>query len=230
MRALVTGSEGMFGSWLLPAMAEDGINVVPWDIQEGRDIFDADALTEALEDCDAVVHMAAWPHYTTDLSPTEFIRLNIMGTTAVFQAMRAARVKTMVYISSGAIYGFGPGRSLDGWVTPPITEKKMPVSADDWKMVDAYGASKLATEAWLDVACPRGWRITALRINCIEPEHTGALDGAHWGWWCRQQTAADTIISALTPPKTGFRRVNVGEPNPNLNLTEMLRLWVDVER
>ena len=220
MRILVTGASGFFGSWLVPEL-EAQHEVVPFDLVEGQDILNAKALAGAMKGCDAVVHMAALPHYRDDIPAQAFIRLNIIGTARVVAAMRKAKTKNLVYISSGALYGFGPGRSLEGWVTPPIEEGDETDRAD-WDMIDAYGASKLACEEWLEATAPRGWCVTSLRINCIEPHHHGAVDsGAHWGWWCSQDTAALAVEAALVRNKTGFCAVNVGEPNENLDATRL---------
>jgi nucleoside-diphosphate-sugar epimerase len=222
MKILVTGSAGFFGSWLMPAIEEAGHEGVGYDIADGRDIFDGKVLAGAMRGCDAVIHLAAWPHYKPEsaLPAREFVRLNVIGTAAVVAAMKAARVKRLVYASSGALYGFGPGRSLDGWVTPPITEAKGPTTAEQWVMVDIYGASKLACEAWLPLAIGRDWAVTSLRVNCIEPHHVGAqTEGAHWGWWCGQDLAAKAFIAACERADRGFAIVNVGQSSENLDTT-----------
>lgn len=222
MKILVTGSAGFFGSWLCPAIEEAGHAVVPYDIKTGQDLFDGAALAKAMRGCDVVVHLAAYPYYkpASEIPPQEFVRMNIIGTAAMVAAMKAARVKRLVYASSGALYGFGPERSLDGWVTPPITEAQGPTTTRHWSMIDVYGASKLACEAWLPLAMGRDWVVTALRINCIEPYHHGALtSGAHHGWWCSQATASRAFIAACEREDRSFAAVNVGEPCENLDAT-----------
>lgn len=223
MKVLVTGARGFFGSWLCPALEEVGHEVVPFDLQDGQDMQDVGALAEAMDGCEAVIHLAAYPHYKTSIPSQNFERRNIIGTAAVVEAMKRAGVKTLVYTSSGAIYGFGPDRSLDGWVKPPISETQEPTAAN-WGMIDAYGGSKLACEAWLSLI--PGITVTALRINCIEPHHAGAINqGAHWGWWCSQATAAKAFIAALDRGgRPRFLAVNVGEDNPNLDTTRLKAL------
>lgn len=220
VKVFVTGGAGFFASWLIPALEAAGHEVVAYDLKNGQDLQDVDATAEAMRGCEAVIHLAAYPHFRTEIPAQNFERRNIIGTARVIAAMRKAGIKRLVYTSSGAIYGFGPNRSYDGWVRPPISEKQWP-AIDDWALLDAYGGSKLACEAWLEIL--PDIVTTALRINCIEPHHGGAKDtGAHWGWWCSQALAARAFIAALergARPK--FLAVNVAEPNDNMELTRL---------
>jgi len=222
MKLLVTGSDGFFASWLIPALEKAGHEVVGVDVKSSGDLFNHDLMVERLTGCDAVLHLAAYPHYKPEIPPQEFTRLNIVGTAKLVAAMADAKVRRLVYTSSGAMYGFGPGRSLDGWVKPIITENTNGMS---WPMVDAYGASKVACEAWLALLPSRSWTITSLRINCIEPYHAGAItQGAHWGWWCSQALTSRAFEAAAKRTSGGFEAVNVGEPNPNMDLSQLDKL------
>lgn len=219
MKVFVTGGEGFFASWLIPALQEAGHEVVPYDMKSGGDMLDVEATAAAMAGCEAVIHLAAFPHYKPEIPAQDFERRNIIGTARVVRAMKKAGIKRLVYTSSGAIYGFGPNRSLNGWVQPPISEDKLPVR-ENWPMLDAYSGSKLACEEWLQNV--PGLTITALRINCIEPYQDGARDhGAHWGWWCSQATASKAFAAALERTKRGFEAINVGEPSPHMDYARM---------
>jgi nucleoside-diphosphate-sugar epimerase len=225
VKVLVTGSEGFFGSWLVPGLERYGHEIVRWDAKRGEDMLDVDALSAALEGCDAVVHLAAYPHFKDEIRPADFERRNIIGTARVVQAMQRAGVKRLAYTSSGALYGFGPHQPLEGWVTPPIREDTMPTLAQ-WALIDTYGGSKLACEEWL--ATLRDIVVTALRINCIEPHHKGAqIDGYHWGWWVSQGLAIRAFAAAIERDCGGFARVNVAEPCAHVDRTalEHLLTW-----
>jgi nucleoside-diphosphate-sugar epimerase len=174
VRVLVTGSSGFFGSWLCPGLEELGHEVVPYDIRQGCDIFNEEKLLDTMADCDGVVHLAAIPHYDEKINPQSYQDLNVWGTIAVATAFEElARPEAMVYMSSGALYGFGAQRPMCGWVTPPIRESIIS-SAYQVAWLDAYGKSKAYAEAALEemVAKPT----VALRVNCIEPYHFGAKD------------------------------------------------------
>jgi len=227
-KVLVIGSSGFFGSWLCPGLEKLSHEIVPYDIEEGNDLHDTDKLLSAASGCSSVVMLAAIPHYSEKIIPPLFIRLNTLGTTGAIKALAGAGIRRFVFTSTGAIYGFGPGRD-EGWVRPPITED---VSGMDWNVMDIYGVSKVLAENEL-----RSWAerektflsVVSLRVNCIEPHHGGAREhGAHHGWWCSQELAVrayDAAIRRITP---GFTEVNVGEENPKLKLTRLEVLLGDL--
>lgn len=222
MNVLVTGSSGFFGSWVVPALEEAGHTVVPYDIKDGDDILDRANLLAKLQGCEGLLHMAAIPHFDKKIPVNDYLALNVSGTSAVLETAKQAGVRQLVYISSGAIYGFHITR-LDGWVTPPIKES-LQASDKDWDLVDAYGRSKMQAE-WVLHDCGDKMSAVALRINGIEPRHKGIVEtGAHWGWWCSQALAVKAILAALRRKKRGFVAVNVGEPNENLSDLRLKRL------
>jgi nucleoside-diphosphate-sugar epimerase len=118
----VTGPTGTFGFGLMPLLESDerigrvvGIARRPfdpaghgWTKMEYRrgDVRDGDALREAFEAADAVVHLA---FMITGTASRETIRaINIEGTLNAFGAAADAGVGRFVYASSVAAYGFHP--------------------------------------------------------------------------------------------------------------------------
>jgi nucleoside-diphosphate-sugar epimerase len=95
-----------------------------WDKMEYRqgDVRDPDALKEAFEDVDVVVHLA---FMITGTGNAKTIRaINIDGTLNVFRAARAANAKRFVYASSVAAYGFhrdNPVGMTEDWPTRPAS-------------------------------------------------------------------------------------------------------------
>jgi nucleoside-diphosphate-sugar epimerase len=84
------------------------------------DVRDPDALRNAFEGADAVVHLA---FMITGTVSAEAIRaINIEGTLNAFRAARGAGAKRFVYASSVAAYGFHPDNPLgmtEDWPTRP---------------------------------------------------------------------------------------------------------------
>jgi dTDP-glucose 4,6-dehydratase len=69
-------------------------------------VCDIEALSEAVEGKDAVVHFAAESHVDRSIAgPEDFVVTNCVGTNAVMQACRAAAVSRVVHISSDEVYG-----------------------------------------------------------------------------------------------------------------------------
>src|SRR5262249_12617083 len=126
-RVLVTGGAGFIGSHLVEALLEGGADVLVVDDfrlgkrehleSRGRrdhltvldgDIRSADDLRPVAGFApDPVFHMAAL-HYIPywNAHPQEALDINVLGLDTVIRAVRSAPLKSFVFPSSGAIYGF----------------------------------------------------------------------------------------------------------------------------
>jgi len=127
-RVLVTGGGGFIGSHLVDSLLGSGADVlVVDDFRMGRrehlgsegtagrltviegDIRSAGDLRQVAEFApDTVFHMAAL-HFIPycNAHPQEALDVNVLGLDAVIRAVRSAPLKSFVFPSSGAIYGFG---------------------------------------------------------------------------------------------------------------------------
>ncbi|QLL09809.1 NAD-dependent epimerase/dehydratase family protein [Mycobacterium vicinigordonae] len=114
MRVMVTGASGDFGSCIIPEILGRGHEVVGLSRREHRlpspryrhvsaDIRDTEALTKALADIDAVVHLAWTTHPMHDAAATHAI--DVGGTQAVVTAMGRTGVSRLVTASSVMSYG-----------------------------------------------------------------------------------------------------------------------------
>ena len=131
----VTGPTGTFGSGLVPLLQADdrvarvvGIARRPfdpsrqgWTKMEYRrgDVRDVDALREAFRGADVVVHLA----FLIVGGNRETVRaVNVEGTLNAFRAAADAGVRSFVYASSVAAYGFhrdNPVGMTEDWPTRP---------------------------------------------------------------------------------------------------------------
>ncbi len=132
----VTGPTGTFGFGLMPLLEAEprvarivGIARRPFDPSEhgwGKmeyrqgDVRDQDALAEAFQGADAVVHLAFM--ITGNARPEVIRAINVKGTLNAFGAARSAGANRFVYASSVAAYGFhrdNPVGMTEDWPTRP---------------------------------------------------------------------------------------------------------------
>ena len=136
----VTGPTGTFGFGLMPLLeADDRIGTVvgvarrpfdpaahQWTKMSYRrgDVRDRDALAEAFEGADVVVHLA---FMITGSASREAIRaINVDGTLNAFRAAADAGAKRFVYASSVAAYGFhsdNPTPMTEEWPVRPADRR-----------------------------------------------------------------------------------------------------------
>jgi UDP-glucose 4-epimerase len=127
-RVLVTGGAGFIGSHLVESLLDSGAEVlVVDDFRLGRhehlagsppvsgltilegDVRSAEDLRPVADFApDAVFHMAAL-HFIPycNAHPQEALEVNVLGLDTVLRAVRESPLRTFVFPSSGAIYGFG---------------------------------------------------------------------------------------------------------------------------
>ena len=99
----------------------------------GGDVRDVDTLNDAMQGCDAVIHLAAmWLLHCKDFPRTAF-HVNIEGTFNVLEACVKNKIKRLVYSSSASVYGDAS--------EVPMTEEH------PFNNKNFYGATKIAGEA-----------------------------------------------------------------------------------
>src|SRR5688500_6776960 len=120
-RVAVTGGHGFLGAavvrqlvasgWRVRLIARKGADLhrlhdVDVEVVTG-DIRDAAAVAAAVAACDGVIHAAAATGVGRSWDACR--SLNIDGTRNVIAACRTAGVRSLVHISSAAVYGLAPG-------------------------------------------------------------------------------------------------------------------------
>jgi len=159
MRVLLTGGYGCIGSWITRNLLERGDQVWIYDLKEDLhrlrlilhdeqiikigfvrgDVTDLDGLKRAFADHQIthVVHLAGLQVPVCRADPLLGAKVNILGTLAVFEAVRQSQgqVQRLVYASSGAVFG------------PPDAYPKGPL-ADEVHLVPTthYGVFKRCNE------------------------------------------------------------------------------------
>lgn len=161
---LVTGAAGCIGAAVVAGLIDGGKTPIVFDIADDRrrlrmlvddttaaavtwvtgDIRDADAVTAVVRDhaVGAIVHLAAMQVPFCNADPVRGAGVNVVGHVNVFEAARAAGLRSIAYASSVA--ALAPAGS-------------------DWPAT-LYGAYKLADEAIADVYA-RNWGIASIGIR-----------------------------------------------------------------
>jgi UDP-glucose 4-epimerase len=147
MRVLVTGGSGFIGSHVVDKLAEAGFEPRIYDLlpsphhEPGSvdsvvgDLFDDETLRDTMQDCDAVVHLAAYADVgIVARQPVDAEACNSRGTLAVLEAARATDTR-VIYGSTIWVYG----NSGNG-----VIDEESPIGMPD----HLYTASKLAGEMY----------------------------------------------------------------------------------
>lgn len=160
MRYFITGAAGFIGSSLTDRLLQEGHEVVGFDnfstglhefLVEAKksprftlvenDLLNRDAVFEAMKNIDAVFHMAANADVRFGTNhPNRDLEQNTIATFNVLEAMRANKVRTIAFASTGSIYG-------ESAVIPTPEQAPFPVQTS------LYGASKLAAEGLIQAYC-----------------------------------------------------------------------------
>ena len=149
---LVLGANGFIGSHIVDQLASLGYKVIAFDrfssepqysphqniVQVKGDIFSAADVAASLVSVDYFFHcFSATTPYSADLDPYTDITGNILNSARIFELCGEAKVKKVIFISSGgAIYG-------------STGEAKVATEDDAPLPSSPYGISKLATELYL---------------------------------------------------------------------------------
>jgi UDP-glucose 4-epimerase len=250
-RVLVTGGCGFIGANLVRRIRDERewhVRVVD-DLRTGResyvpgelaevtigDVADPDVLDAALEDVDAVVHLASQTGVLPSVEdPARDFDGSITATFRVLDACRTRGIARFVFASSGASVGD---------VTPPIHENVVP------KPVSPYGAGKLAGEAYVQgFAGSFGMQTAALRFSnvygpyslhkdnaipnfirrCLRGERLEVYgDGSQTRDFIHVQDLCDGIIAAVTADDIGGEVFQLGT-SVETSVVELARLIQEV--
>jgi UDP-glucose 4-epimerase len=167
VKILVTGGAGFVGARLVNRLAAHGAGeiVVLDNLHRGHsrgslpstvdfhkaDIRDPNALTDALQGCEIVFHLAAQSNVMGAIADASYsFTTNVVGTYNVLQSATAAGVRRLVFPSSREVYG--DPRAIPVSETAPLRAK------------NAYGASKIAGEVYCRLAAQQGIETVVLRL------------------------------------------------------------------
>ncbi len=181
MKVLVTGGAGYIGSHVVLDLVEAGHNIVIFDdmslgclenIHKEVEFIEGSTLNERMLDevlaknIDAVVHLAAFKAAGESMvDPGKYSRNNLNGTTNLLNAMIKHDVKTFVFSSTAAVYGYPEYLTVD--------------EAHPLKPINYYGFTKLVIEQKLEwYRQLKGLKYAALRyFNAAGYDVEGRIHG-----------------------------------------------------
>jgi len=193
MRLLLTGASGYLGRFIAANARVDGDHVTALGRNDpgldGFIPFDLGDALPRLPPADALVH-AAFDHVPGRYrggegdDPAGFLARNRDGSARLFDAVQAARIPRVVFLSSRAVYGPRPPRAS-------LTEDMTP--APD----TLYGRMKADVEADLALRAGPGFAPVSLRITGVYGQ---PAPGA-WHKWA--DLLADFVAGRPVPPRRG---------------------------
>ena len=148
---VVTGGSGFIGAYFCRALQDRGDEVVildlvspgpqsPHDRYVMGDIRDEQAVRDAFDGCDEVIHLAA-AHHDFGIEEQTFFDVNETGLQVITDVMDELGMNSIVFYSTVAVYGSA---------APPLSEDTTP------EPESYYGRSKLAGEEVLRTWVEKG--------------------------------------------------------------------------
>ena len=253
-RYVITGGAGFIGSHLAARLADEA-QVVLFDnlrrnslastaladhpnieLIEG-DIRDRDTVFEVVDGADAVFHLAAIAGVSSYYQePETTLKVNIDGTAGIVDAIVAAGVGRLVYLSTSEVHGPN-AHDVDEQSPCAIG----PSSERRW----VYATSKLAGEHLVlrggeahrfaatvlrpfNVYGPRQTGEGAIRNFCLAAAKDEPLvvygDGSAVRAWCYVDDFVDATLRALDSEAAAGQVFNIGNPNAAVDTNELAAL------
>ena len=243
MRVLLTGGYGCIGSWIVRNLLARGDQAFIYDLKEDPsrmrlllseeqvrqvtylpgDVTDLPALKAAIEinQITHIVHLAGLQVPTCRANPVLGAKVNVLGTLAVFEAVREAKgqVQRLVYASSAAVFGppedYPPGRLADDVKLTPTTHYGFFKCCNEGNArvyFQDHGLSSIGLRPWTVYGVGRDLGMTSEPTKAIQALAAG--QPYHIGYGGIQdlqyvEDVAGTFVRCLEAPYTGAKSYNL---------------------
>lgn len=227
-RILVTGADGKIGRAVVDALLLDGTLVTALSLSYERpsradrvltgDAGDADLVAGALDDVDAVVHLAAIPHPTL-ADPYDGFRSNVSATFNVLSQAATRGVRRAVLASSINAIGVPLNAKAAAPAYFPLDEL-VPIDIADWyslsKQCDEHSAAMISRSTGMPTVAIRFPHtesherlLESARRTLANPEDT-----MREGWsYLDLRDAVDVVRRAIHSTVTGSHVLQVSAPD-----------------
>jgi nucleoside-diphosphate-sugar epimerase len=243
LRVLLTGGYGCIGCWILRNLLERGDHVWVYDLKEDTrrlglllsdeqirqihfvagDVTDLGRLRETLHDhrITHVIHLAGLQVPVCRADPLLGARVNVLGTLAVFEAVRQTQgqVQRLVYASSAAVFGppssYGPGPVADDVRLAPATHYGVFKCCNEGNAgvyFQEHGLSSIGLRPWTVYGVGRDFGMTSEPTKAIKSLALGRPYRISYGG-CQDLQFVDDVarvfVRCLEAPYQGARSYNL---------------------
>jgi nucleoside-diphosphate-sugar epimerase len=243
MHVLLTGGYGCIGSWIIRQLLQRGDRVWVYDLKEDPrrlrlivedetlrqvafvqgDVIDLARMRETIQaqQITHVVHLAGLQVPVCRADPLLGARVNILGTLAVFEAVRQAQgqVQRLVYASSAAVFGppasYGPGPLADDVPLVPMTHYGVFKCCNEGNARIYYqdhGLSSIGLRPWTVYGVGRDFGMTSEPTKAIKSLALGRPYHIGYGGWQDLQYVDDVagiVVRCLEAPYQGAKSYNL---------------------
>src|SRR4029079_17551918 len=243
MRVLITGGYGFIGAWIIRNLLARGDQVWVYDLREDARrlrliLPEAEVKKVAFGPCDVtdlatlqaaisthaithIIHLAGLQVPTCRADPMLGAKVNVLGTLAVFEAVKAVgeQVKRLVYASSAAVFG-GPdkypaGSLGDDVMLIPSTHYGVFKCCNEGNAriyFQDFGLSSVGLRPWTVYGVGRDLGMTSEPTKAIKSLALGRPYHITYGGWQDLQLVDDVakiVVRCLEAPYTGARSYNL---------------------
>jgi nucleoside-diphosphate-sugar epimerase len=243
MRVLLTGGYGCIGSWVVRNLLERGDQAWIYDLKHDPqrmrlmmteeqirqvafvqgDVTDLDNLKSSIRQhgITHIVHLAGLQVPTCRANPILGAKVNVLGTLAVFEAVRESmtQVKRLVYASSAAVYGpperYGPEPLGDDIALSPTTHYGFFKCCNEGNAkiyFQDHGLSSIGLRPWTVYGVGRDFGMTSEPTKAIKSLALGRAYHITFGGWQDLQFVDDVakvFVRCLEAPYTGAKSYNL---------------------
>jgi nucleoside-diphosphate-sugar epimerase len=243
MHVLITGGYGFIGAWIIRNLLARGDQVWVYDLKEDSrrlrqilpeeavrkvafvqgDVTDLPALkaTIAAHAITHIIHLAGLQVPTCRADPMLGAKVNVLGTLAVFEAVKSSgdQVKRLVYASSAAVFG-GPdkypaGSLADDVLLTPSTHYGVFKCCNEGNARIYFqdsGLSSIGLRPWTVYGVGRDLGMTSEPTKAIKAVLLGRPYHISFGGWSDFQYVDDVaraFVYCLERPYTGAKSYNL---------------------
>lgn len=244
MRVLITGGYGFIGAWIARNLLAKGADVLVYDLKEDPrrlrlilpeadvkkvaflpgDVCELPAVTKAIADnkITHIIHLAGLQVPTCRADPMLGAKVNVLGTLAIFEAIRATgnQVQRLVYASSAAVFGGPdkyPANTSLGDDVPLISSTHYGIfkccnEGNARIYFQDNGLSSVGLRPWTVYGVGRDLGMTSEPTKAIKAVVLGRPYAIGFGGWTDFQYVDDvakTFVNSLERPYTGAKSYNL---------------------